>query len=694
MLVIDLNAPTPSNTLGHLPRRVAAFVAPLMDHHALDNAEPSSQLFRVSSDGNIGNPTLPGLLCLKLLPSSEQQHSSYRHISNALKNLRSEISKQRTAMDKAARKADAKRQRAEGPQQRTLGQTFSRDAAKKAGPSKKSATILNERVPTSVLRHVFIIGNLSPHDMCAVRCVNTTWREVVDDPSFMRFTLASHRSPQELARMATKGNLLFFIRKISRAQKQSKESKEEGQVGVPSNLTGTFQWCEENWTQRMHEDDQLSNEEAYEMLQKIGGDEIKRMVESLVEHYGRSRLRRRGKSRQKSDKMTDNAEVEVGEEEEEEEGKENQKRAQHGTSSSGWTVLAVALLCALDGSGRHKLIQLWMSSGDHNRGLIREFVSGLICIIKMLGVEKMLSSKDDSGDDDDDDDDDDDEEMSSTNEGVHDSLPAFRFPFFRAHVELRSALESGVSSLLFPSPHQRGGATTTTTSNLLTDEQLAVVRCRLSPKDVVKVAAFAGSGKTTTLVELARAHPSKRFLYLAFNVSVRDQAQRMFPENTKAKGIHQLAFAAVGRMYAKRLTPSLQADSLMRSWPDVLGAMPPEVCQAIVDTLDAYWSSSDRTPNVHHVPLYVRRRGPPGGGEEGGGAGAGGGAGGSTTTTKTAASFAPIFPQNQSIEENLSDILSHVTKLDDVDAPSVVRASLCVWKQMCSLSPPPPASTN
>ena len=51
MLVIDLNAPTPSNTLGHLPRRVAAFVAPLMDHHVLENAEPSSQLFRVSSDG-------------------------------------------------------------------------------------------------------------------------------------------------------------------------------------------------------------------------------------------------------------------------------------------------------------------------------------------------------------------------------------------------------------------------------------------------------------------------------------------------------------------------------------------------------------------------------------------------------------------------------------------------------------------
>ena len=38
--------------------------------------------------------------------------------------------------------------------------------------------------------------------------------------------------------------------------------------------------------------------------------------------------------------------------------------------------------------------------------------------------------------------------------------------------------------------------------------------------------------------------------------------------------------------------------------------------------------------------------------------------------------------------------MSHVTKLDDVDAPSVVRASLCVWKQMCSLSPLPPSSSR
>ena len=83
----------------------------------------------------------------------------------------------------------------------------------------------------------------------------------------------------------------------------------------------------------------------------------------------------------------------------------------------------------------------------------------------------------------------------------------------------------------------------------LSPEQLAVVAVSLSPTSIVVVKAFAGSGKTTTLRALARSRPDKKFLYLAFNVTVRDDAQTSFSPNVSAKTIHQLAFASVGRRY-------------------------------------------------------------------------------------------------------------------------------------------------
>ncbi len=61
---------------------------------------------------------------------------------------------------------------------------------------------------------------------------------------------------------------------------------------------------------------------------------------------------------------------------------------------------------------------------------------------------------------------------------------------------------------------------------------------------VLKVLAFAGTGKTTTLVAYARKRPRMRFLYLAFNKSVQleaavdpDQAGILLTTAHKAKGL-------------------------------------------------------------------------------------------------------------------------------------------------------------
>lgn len=57
----------------------------------------------------------------------------------------------------------------------------------------------------------------------------------------------------------------------------------------------------------------------------------------------------------------------------------------------------------------------------------------------------------------------------------------------------------------------------------------------------------AGTGKTTTLVKYAEQRPHLRFLYVAFNKSVANEAQRRFPSNVISKTVHSLAFADIGK---------------------------------------------------------------------------------------------------------------------------------------------------
>ena len=80
----------------------------------------------------------------------------------------------------------------------------------------------------------------------------------------------------------------------------------------------------------------------------------------------------------------------------------------------------------------------------------------------------------------------------------------------------------------------------------LTSEQVAIIG---SIGDI-KINAVAGSGKTTTIIEYARAQPkTARILYLAFNRSVKMEAEKRFLDkglsNVKVETAHSLAFKNV-----------------------------------------------------------------------------------------------------------------------------------------------------
>lgn len=58
----------------------------------------------------------------------------------------------------------------------------------------------------------------------------------------------------------------------------------------------------------------------------------------------------------------------------------------------------------------------------------------------------------------------------------------------------------------------------------------------------LKVIAFAGAGKTSTLVAMAKQHPHRRGLYVAFNKSIATEAALKFPRGVEARTAHSLAW--------------------------------------------------------------------------------------------------------------------------------------------------------
>lgn len=135
----------------------------------------------------------------------------------------------------------------------------------------------------------------------------------------------------------------------------------------------------------------------------------------------------------------------------------------------------------------------------------------------------------------------------------------------------------------------------------LTEEQLSVVH---STETNLKVNAFAGTGKTSTLVEYANARPSKRILYVAFNKSVQDSAVSKFPRNVMCKTGHALAYRYTGATYrfkmAHNIKPKLVAPILNVDFKEAYHA---------IKTLQSYLYSVDSELALKHVDETIVKKG-------------------------------------------------------------------------------------
>ncbi len=87
----------------------------------------------------------------------------------------------------------------------------------------------------------------------------------------------------------------------------------------------------------------------------------------------------------------------------------------------------------------------------------------------------------------------------------------------------------------------------------LTDEQKEIIQYSkiLKPNEILSIQACAGSGKTSTLKQIALANPDKTFLYLAFNKAIVEESKTKFPSNVDIKTLHSLAYNYTTRKLGK-----------------------------------------------------------------------------------------------------------------------------------------------
>ncbi|MFE2533889.1 UvrD-helicase domain-containing protein [Streptomyces sp. NPDC059371] len=121
--------------------------------------------------------------------------------------------------------------------------------------------------------------------------------------------------------------------------------------------------------------------------------------------------------------------------------------------------------------------------------------------------------------------------------------------------------------------------------------------------------AGAGTGKTTTLAELARA-TRRRGRYLAYNRAIAQDARARFPLTVSCKTAHALAYAAVGHRYTARLNsprrPAWQTGHALGITKAIrIGERDlshKTLSNAVVRTVAHFCHTADADVTRHHVP--------------------------------------------------------------------------------------------
>lgn len=127
-------------------------------------------------------------------------------------------------------------------------------------------------------------------------------------------------------------------------------------------------------------------------------------------------------------------------------------------------------------------------------------------------------------------------------------------------------MESTMPTGLMSQPNNRNYNPISTT------EQIAIYDYVLDGRDHLIVRARAGSGKTTTLVEISKLLPKNaQVTFLAFNVHIKEELKLKLPPNVYCYTTHGLGYSAIKRKYKDVEVDNLKVDKLLMKHLKVWG---------------------------------------------------------------------------------------------------------------------------
>ncbi|XP_071160751.1 F-box DNA helicase 1-like [Mytilus edulis] len=140
-------------------------------------------------------------------------------------------------------------------------------------------------------------------------------------------------------------------------------------------------------------------------------------------------------------------------------------------------------------------------------------------------------------------------------------------------------------------------------SKQMTHEQTRIVNYDVQPGDIIKIVAFAGTGKTSTLVTYTKMRPNMRFLMVVYNKSVSEYAKTQFPINVECRTGHSLAYGVSGIRYknAGKLY-DLKVHAVTQALPKRRGYNLYTRAKFVMDTVKTFIASADPCITTAHVP--------------------------------------------------------------------------------------------
>lgn len=140
-----------------------------------------------------------------------------------------------------------------------------------------------------------------------------------------------------------------------------------------------------------------------------------------------------------------------------------------------------------------------------------------------------------------------------------------------------------------------------------TPEQAQVTNYKGSKLVVI---AFAGTGKTTTLIKYAIKNPTLRILYIAYNRAIADESKTKFPNNVTCMTAHSLAYHSVGREYRDKLKNNLQLNDIIDLFKLSRGTDGVyDFASEIMFGLNTFMSSADKKPEIWHLEDFGSKTG-------------------------------------------------------------------------------------